>query len=275
MNSSKKLIINADDFGRSPEISTAIERAAQTGLLGGVSVLANGECWEQAVSFLLNTPNLSAGVHLNVVELRPISAAPEVAILTGKDGKFLGLAGLLTRWAVLPFAVSRAVAIEWRAQIERITRWGVCVTHMDSHQHVHAFPPAYRLAVGLCKEYSIPAIRHPRENNNRRSRLISSVALQTSLAIARGLSRTPGLRHNDHFLGFKRAGAYGLEELIDDLRMISNGLTEVALHPSLEDGIPYPKLSGGRELAALIDDSLADSIRRLGIELTTWAVVSQ
>jgi chitin disaccharide deacetylase len=275
MNSSKKLIINADDFGRSLEINAAVERAAQTGLLGGVSVLANGECWDQAVSFLRNTPKLSAGVHLNVVELRPVSTAPEVTILTGANGMFLGLARLLTRWALRPFAVSRAVEIEWRAQIERLTRAGVRVTHVDSHQHVHAFPPAYRCAVGLCKEYGIGAIRHPCENNNRRGRLIPSLALQGSLVIARGLTRSPGLRHNDHFLGFKRAGAYRFAELIDDLRAISNGLTEVALHPSLKDGVPYPKMSGGRELAALMDDSLADRIRQLGIELTTWAAVSQ
>src|SRR5262249_39099175 len=188
---------------------------------------------------------------------------------------FLGLSGLLTRWALRPFAVSRAVAIEWRAQIERLARAGVRVTHLDSHQHVHAFPPAYRCAVGLCKEYCIRAIRHPRKNNNRPGRLISSLALQSSLAIARGLSRSAGIRYNDHFLGFKRAGAYGLSELIDDLRTISNGLTEVAVHPSLKDGIPYTKLSGGRELAALIDESLAGRIRQLGIELTTWAAVSQ
>src|SRR5262249_29211745 len=152
--------------------------------------LANGECWEQAVSFLRHTPNLSAGAHLNVVELKPVSTAPEVRILTGKEGMFLGLSGLLTRWALRPFAVSRAVAIEWRAQIERLARAGVRVTHLDSHQHVHAFPPAYRCAVGLCKEYCIRAIRHPRENNNRPGRLISSLALQSSLAIARGLSRS-------------------------------------------------------------------------------------
>jgi chitin disaccharide deacetylase len=275
MNLSKKLIMNADDFGRCAEVNLAVEQAVRTGLLGGVSVLANGECWEEAVSFLRDHPELSAGVHLNVVEGRPVSRSRQVRMLTGVEGTFFGLTGLLSRWVLRPAAVSRAVEIEWKAQIKRLIQAGASITHLDSHQHVHAFPPAYRCAVRLCKEYGIPAIRHPREHGDLRVRQASGFALQSSLAIARRMSRSNGLYHNDYFLGFKRAGAYGTTELIDDLRAMPNGVTELALHPSVKDGVPYSKLSGARELAALVDESLPSRLRELGIELTTWTEASR
>jgi predicted glycoside hydrolase/deacetylase ChbG (UPF0249 family) len=275
MSSPKKLILNADDYGSCRQVNLAVEQVAKTGILGGVSVLANGECWEGAVAFLRNKPDLGAGVHLNVVEGQPVSAAPEVGILTGRDGSFLGLRILLSQWLLRPIAVSRAVEIEWRAQIERVMRAGLRLKHLDSHQHSHAYPFGYRCAVALCQDYGIPAIRHPGEVNARPMRRMGTLALRTSLAISRIVAGRAGLRYNNQFLGFKRAGAYGITELIEDLRYIPNGLTEIALHPSVEDGVPYPNLSGSRELRALLDDSLPDRIKQLGIELTTWSRVTQ
>jgi predicted glycoside hydrolase/deacetylase ChbG (UPF0249 family) len=275
MNLSKRLIINADDFGACREVNMAVMQIARAGILGGASVLANGMCWQQAVDFLRDNLELSAGIHLNVVEGRAISAAPEVRIITDRDGSFPGLSALLKRWILRPLAVSRAVEIEWRAQIEKLMRAGVWLKHADSHQHLHAFPPAYCCAVRLCQEYGIPALRHPCEKGSLPIRRKSALALQTSLSISQQVARHTRLRHNDNFLGFRRVGAYGVTELIEDLRRIPKGLTEIALHPSIKDGIPYPKLNGDLERKALLDDSLPGRIKRLGIELTTWSTITQ
>jgi predicted glycoside hydrolase/deacetylase ChbG (UPF0249 family) len=275
MNLSKRLIINVDDFGACREVNMAVMQIARASILGGASVLANGICWQQAVDFLRDNLELSAGIHLNVVEGRAISAAPEVRIITDRDGSFPGLSALLKRWILRPLAVSRAVEIEWRAQIERLMRAGVWLKHADSHQHLHAFPPAYCCAVRLCQEYGIPALRHPCEKGALPFRRKSALALQTSLSISQQVARRTGLRHNDYFLGFRRVGAYGVSELIEDLRRIPNGLTEIALHPSIKDGIPYPKLNGNLERKALLDDSLPGRIKQLGIELTAWSTITQ
>ena len=271
MNSSKKLIINADDYGACSEVNLAIEQIAATGILGGVSVLANGECWLQAVDFLRDKPEVSTGVHLNAVEGRPVSSALEIKVLTGADGLFLGIGALLKRWALRPAAVSVAVEIEWRAQIERLMRAGLWVKHADSHQHLHAFPLAYSCAVRLCRDYGIPALRHPLEVATRRGGRDGAQALRLSLAISRRMIRRTTLRHNDYFLGFMRAGAYGITELVADLEAVPNGLTEIALHPSVKDGVPYPTMHGDRERKALLDESLPDRIKHLGIDLTTWS----
>ncbi len=274
MNLPRRLIVNADDYGACPEVNAAVEQLASAGILGGASVLANGGSWREAAAFLRDHPGLSAGIHLNAVEGRPVSTAPAIRAITGEDGSFVGLAALIKRWMLRPIAVSRAVETEWRAQIERLVRSAVRLTHADSHQHLHAFPPAYRCAVSLCREYRIPALRHPRERGARPERRATSFALRASLGISRAVAPCAGLRHNDHFLGFQRAGGYGLAELIEDLRRMPNGLTEIALHPSREDGVPYPNLCGDRERQALLDDSFLAQIKRLGIELTSWEMVA-
>ncbi len=275
MNWSKRLIINADDYGICREVNAAVEQLATASLLGGVSVLANGEWWAQAVEFLRLHPELSAGIHLNAVEGSPITASHEVKAIIGEQGSFVGLGALLKRWMLHPVSVSRAIETEWRAQIERILQSNVRLTHADSHQHLHAFPPAYRCAVRLCHEYRIPALRQPCENGVKPMRQMSSFALRRSLSIARAITPRTALRHNDCFLGFRRAGAYGIAEMIADLQVASDGLIEVALHPSIEDGVPYHNFRGNRERRALLDPSLFNQIKRLGIEITTWNIVTQ
>ncbi len=269
MNLPKKLIINADDYGLCPEVNAATEELISAGLPVSVSVLANGQRREQAAQFLRDHPAVSAGVHLNAIEGPPVSSSPDVSVLTARDGSFAGLSALLKRWVWRPRDVTRAVEQEWRAQIEWLLQSGIALTHADSHQHAHAFPPAYRLAVKLCREYAIPALRWPGERNHQTQRRVSSWSLNASLAIARAVTPS-SLLYNDHFLGFKRAGAYGLSELLADLQTLRPGLTELAVHPSITDYTPYPSLRGDGERRALLDDSFPARVKELNIELTTW-----
>lgn len=273
MERAKKLILNADDYGACEAVNSAIEELALADLLGGVSVLANGEKWEAAVAFLRAQPQVSAGVHLNLIEGRPISDAAKVTILLGKDGQLAGRNSVLLRWLLHPFAVARAVEIEWRAQIERLLQAGIRLSHADSHQHLHAFPPAFRLAVKLCREYQIPALRLPRERNQLKNRQLASLALNANLMVTRQYLKRSSLRCNDHFLGFKRAGEYGLAELLADLETLQAGVTEVALHPSLQNHSPYPTLRGKDERAALLSREFQAQLQKLNVQLMQWSAI--
>src|SRR5262245_55309084 len=271
----RRLILNADDYGLCAEVNAAIEELIVAGRLYDVSVLANGESWESAVRFLQQHPQISVGAHLNAVEGRPVTQSSDIRPLTGADGRFVGLRELLLRWARCPLAVTRAVEIEWRAQLERLRAAKLSISHVDSHQHLHALPPAWRCAVRLARAYGIPGLRLPRECSGLPMRRAATLALDISLTVSKLLSTSLGLRHNDHFLGFKRTGAYGGSELIADLRKLPAGLTEVTLHPSLEDGMPYPRLFGNRERLAALDESLHEQLSDSGIELTTLGAITE
>jgi chitin disaccharide deacetylase len=272
MACSRRLIINADDYGRSSEVNLAIEELALAGRLGGISILANGLVSEGAADFLRRHPRLSAGVHFNAVEGKPLSNAVH-GILTGPEGDLAGLGEIVRRWLLRPGEVGRAVEIEWRSQIERLLDHGVHLTHADSHQHLHAFPAAFEIAARLAREYSIPALRWPRERSAVPLRRAVSTMLRGSLAIARVVSSHNDLVHNDHFLGFRRVGGYGLPEVLADLGDLRNGLTELAIHPSLTDHSPYTALNGDLERRAILNESLPAEINRLGVTLVSWSDV--
>ena len=274
MTSLKRLIINADDYGHCDDVNLAIEQVATSGLLGGVSVLANGERLAPAMSFLRSHSEISAGIHLNVVEGMPLARSADVRGLVGADGRFVSVFRIMKRWLLHPLAVFRAVETEWRAQIEALLKYRVRLTHADSHQHLHAFPPAYRCAVKLCKEYGIPAVRYPGESCARSNRMLQSIALRASLAVSRAGTSGRSLLSNDCFRGFARGGGYGISELTEDLAGIPEGLTELAVHLSMSDGVPYAEISGDRERRALLHESFPAFLKQMGIELTTWETVA-
>jgi predicted glycoside hydrolase/deacetylase ChbG (UPF0249 family) len=264
----KKLILNADDYGACAAVNTAVEELVGAGKLSSVSVLANGSHWEAAVAFLPEHRQVSVGIHLNLIEGRPV--APPARILLGHDGNFLPRMALLRRWLTRPATVTRAVEQEWRAQIERLLQAGLRLTHADSHQHLHAFPLAFRIVVQLCQEYGIPALRLPRESNAIAARQGTAWLLRANLALAQQWTSLGSLRCNDHFLGFKRAGGYGLTELLTDLPQLPDGVTELALHPSTENYLPYPTLRGKDERDAVLSDRFQSALDQWQIPLTNW-----
>lgn len=268
---SRRLILNADDYGLCLEVNGAIEELIARERLSDVSILANGVCWEASVDFLGNNPGVSVGVHLNVVEGLPLNQSDIGQILTGADGRFIGRNRLMARWLMHPRDVTKAIESEWRAQIERLQNTGLNITHLDSHQHFHGFPPAWSCAVKLARQYKIKAMRLPRERHGpAMRRATAALALNASLTISKMFTGSEGILHNDHFLGLRRAGGYSYDDLIEDLRAIPEGLTELAVHPSVTDGSPYSHFKGNRERLAILQASLPEDLDKLGIELVTW-----
>ena len=271
----RRLILNADDYGRCVEINSAVEELIEANRLRDVSVLVNGQLLNSAIRFLKSNAHVSVGIHWNAVEGFPVSQASTIEVLTDSSGEFVGLGRLLRRWLAHPLAVSRAVELEWRAQVETLLNAKLELSHADSHQHLHAFPQAWRIAVKLCREYGIPALRLPRERSQLPLRRAGAWALCASLSVARLLTDSKGLIHNDQLLGFKRAGAYDLATLLEDMRKSPGGLTEIALHPSTTDRIPYAGLLGNQERQALLAPSLPECLAEMEIELTTWRAIAQ
>lgn len=263
----RRLIINADDYGLCDEINAAVAALDATGLLGGVSLLVNGAACAAACAYARQHPQLAAGIHFNAVEGRALTKAEGITNAAG----FLPRGWLMKRWLAYPQAVSNAVEREWRAQIEALLAAGLKLSHADSHQHLHAFPPAFECAVRLCHEYGIPALRLPHEALRDHLRWAGLLGLRVSLRLARWATPARALRHNDHFLGFRHAGHFTLETLRDELAALPAGLTELAVHPSMRDGVPYPDYASGQELAALLAPDFRACLTALQIKIVSWA----
>lgn len=62
----RRLIVNADDFGRSPSINQAVEEAHQHGILTTASLMVNEPAFEEAVAMARANAALGVGLHLTL-----------------------------------------------------------------------------------------------------------------------------------------------------------------------------------------------------------------
>ena len=65
--SRRRLIVNADDFGRTSEINEAVIAAHQRGILTTASLMVNGAAAAEAVGLARQNPRLGVGLHLTLI----------------------------------------------------------------------------------------------------------------------------------------------------------------------------------------------------------------
>jgi predicted glycoside hydrolase/deacetylase ChbG (UPF0249 family) len=84
----KKLIVNADDFGLTEKVNQAIINGHLKGIITSTSLLANGRAFDSAVDLAKRSTSLGVGVHLNLTEGAPFSAALNLHGLVSPGGSF-------------------------------------------------------------------------------------------------------------------------------------------------------------------------------------------
>jgi len=67
-----KLVVNADDFGRSKAVNQAVVRAHLEGVVNSASLMVTGQAVEQAVELARLNPSLGVGLHLVLVRGRAV-----------------------------------------------------------------------------------------------------------------------------------------------------------------------------------------------------------
>ena len=83
-----RLIINADDFGLSHEVNTAVIRAHTEGVLTTASLMVNEEGFGEAVQLARQHPRLGVGLHLSFVCGRSALRQSEIPNLVDAQQRF-------------------------------------------------------------------------------------------------------------------------------------------------------------------------------------------
>lgn len=151
-----KIILNADDLGASEAVNDAIFALIAERRITSATLLANGPSVEHATRRLREFPRCSFGAHLNLTQFKPVGDDPELAPLLGEDGCF---AGNRVREVALGPKLCRAIFREWTAQLERLGRLGVSLSHFDSHHHVHTVPALFPVVKWLQHSSGIRRVR--------------------------------------------------------------------------------------------------------------------
>jgi chitin disaccharide deacetylase len=262
----KRLIINSDDYGRSPDISRGIREAHLHGVVTSTTCMMNIPTTAADIALALReTPELAMGVHLVLSMGRPLVRRETMSSITDENGDFFKYVPLLEQ---VPNMKIEEVKAEWRAQIEAfIQEAGRRPSHLDSHHHASYFSAdLFRAMLELATEYDCP-IRFPFGNN------VSQELEETNRHLT-GLMQEFPVRHPDHFfVDFYDDGATHAD-LLNIINNVPDGTSELMCHPGyVDDAFANESIYNRqreRELTILTDPSIRAAIETNGIELIAF-----
>jgi hopanoid biosynthesis associated protein HpnK len=275
---SKKMIINADDFGLCAGVNRAIVQAHTEGALTSATIMAGMPGFQEAVEMAKSLPNLGVGVHLNLTEGMPISQDIRVKIITDANGKFKYKPGQLAVKALISSEIIRAVEVELAAQIEAVINSGIKPTHLDSHKHFHCFWQFWKIACRLAEKFNIKAIRWPWEpstvcseywprierKDKIRALLIRNLANYCQKIDSRFIK-------TDIFFGLAHTGRMD-DNLWGEIAQTQySGVAEVMTHPGYPEGLVNTRLVKEREVELnALCGSTKQMLQNAGIELVNF-----
>ncbi len=270
----RRVIINADDLGFSPGVTEGILRAHREGVVTSTTLAANMPPADEAVGRLGEVPALGVGVHLNVSQGPALSGAGREA-LADVDGVMRRTAVQVLRRCLLGRRVLDAIEAECDAQVRWLLDRGVTPTHLDSHRHIHAFPPVFRRVARVARRYDVRFVRWHGERlpgagwpacPPKQAR----IRWYTNLFAGLNARAADGLAHPSGTWGVAHTGRIDADWLVLAARRLPPGTIEIMTHPGLADDLD-PELSRLREsrrgeMDALRDAAVAAAFETEGIE---------
>jgi hopanoid biosynthesis associated protein HpnK len=138
-------------------------QAHQKGILTSASLMAGGDAVDEAVEIARRTPTLAVGLHVVIVDGKPVLPPETLGPLVDGRGNFPNApTGLGLRYFFDPVARAQ-IAAEVAAQFSRFAATGLKMAHVDGHQHMHVHPAIFPLTVSLAQRYNAAGIRIPRD----------------------------------------------------------------------------------------------------------------
>lgn len=286
----RKLIVNADGFGFTFGNNKGILECLPAGVIKSVSVNANFPAVEETGRLAAEFPDVSVGVHLDLSVGPCVSDPKDIPDLVNDRGEFLGEG--FRRKALGGLIRHEQMVRELIAQVERLRGYGVSLTHWDSHQNQHLYPPFFRAALEVARRFGIGRMRtHDHylyaRGGGRRLRAgwhllthprRAAVYAATGWQMRR--ARRAGMAMADRLISvglLDDSRKYHRDFWVDLFRTLPTGISEIYCHP----GYPDDTLAGYaqyvqervEELNVLRDPELAAEARRAGVELVSFREV--
>lgn len=232
----KKLIVNADDFGLDAGTVEWTVRGFECGALTSASIMAGMPFTDMAVAWAKVHPEFSFGVHLYLVDERPLSAAKDIpSMVDPRTGKLWTTRQFILRSFAGLIRASDLLR-EMSAQYFAIAATGLPVSHVDGHGHNHRLPQSIRALRALAAAISSgPAARPLRVRRCQdlfcgKPGLLSRVfngPMQRCLSAA-------GFVMTDHFA--MNAGHSDDPQWFSHLlTALPDGITEIGVHPGNDE----------------------------------------
>jgi predicted glycoside hydrolase/deacetylase ChbG (UPF0249 family) len=274
MEEAKYLIVNADDYGRTPGVSNGIREAHLRGIVTSTSALMNMPWIEEDLRIAVReTPDLGLGVHLVLTCGTPLRSPDRMETITGGHECFPDLQEFLRR---LPGVDPEQAAAEWETQIRRfIELTGRHPDHLDSHHHAACFTEAlFEKFLGLARRYRC-GIRIPFPTQSGFCDGLPQQFAGAVMDFVPRLLRKDPVPKPDWFIGTFYDELATYEQLLRILDQLEPGVSELMCHPGFADpallnGSAYGK-PREREVEILTMESIRQVLAGRGVQLINFA----
>ena len=293
VQSKRKLIINADDFGFNREITDGIVESHHNGVVTSTTLMINMPAAEYAVERAPDCPDMSIGLHVNLTAGRPVSDPSEIPSIVGSDGMFLGYQKFFYGANRCQFR-SADLELEMRRQLQKIHDLGLVPTHADSHHHAASCVQPFMIKLKLLKEFGIRKMRTHRgwyradhlaanrfanyvktiKTNLRRGPFRVFYELQHQICFLKGI-RTPNERFGFAKVVSDREMRFDPECIDSFIKAMPEGVNELCCHPGYlsEDPLDEPEFRVVRpiELEFFTGNALRDALDEANVELISYS----
>jgi hopanoid biosynthesis associated protein HpnK len=267
----RRLIINADDFGRSAEINAAVLRAHTNGVLTSASLMVNEEGFDEAVAMARQHPALGVGLHLTLLCGRAALPHAQIPGLVDKRQQFTNCPVTAGTKYFFRRSLQSQLQAEIAAQFEKFRATGLPFDHINGHLHLHLHPTilpivlenAARAGVRTIRLTSDPFRLNARIASGRWAfRILHMVIFRFLGGRSQRLFRQSGIRHTQRVFGLLQDSRVDEGFILRLLPQLPAGDSELYSHPSLTQF--------KHELDALLSPKVKRLIAELGIELVRY-----
>jgi len=240
----RRLIVNADDFGRSDSINRAVIGAHRDGILTTASLMVAEPTCVDAVRLAREHPGLGVGLHLTLLRGRAALPATAIPGLVNAAGEFRsgpvasGIRYFFNR------SLREQLRAELREQFRRFQETGLPLDHVNGHLHMHLHPTVLDLLMQEASALGLERVRLTRDPLRLNLRLAGGAhAYRVSHALiyrvlsarARRALAARGIRHTRHVFGLLQNARVDEPYVLSLLERLPAGDSELYSHPSLDE----------------------------------------
>lgn len=242
----RRLIVNADDFGKSAAINASVVACHREGILTSASLMVGESAFLPAVELARANPRLGVGLHLTLCCGRSVSPAREIPALVNPDGRFPDDPVRAGCRYFFDSTARRQLRLEIERQFERFAATGLVFDHVNGHLHFHLHPVVWPIMLDCCRRWQVQAVRLTREpweldfvrESGRWAYRASHALVFGALAAAvRPALAAGAFRHADQVFGLLQTGRVDEGYLMRLLPELPPGVSEIYSHPSMDEFI--------------------------------------
>lgn len=260
-----------------------MEQAWQQGILTQASLMAGGDAFDEAVEIARRNPGLQIGLHLTLVQGKPVMPAEKIPGLVAANGCFPDNPVEVGMKLFFDPAIRMQLRCEIEAQILKLKETGLPFSHIDGHLNIQMHPTVFTLLTELMPRHGITSFRITRERllenlRHDRTRLLGKV-VERGIFGSLAQFAEPALKKREistavEVKGVLNSGSMTEPYLLAILDRLLPGTSEIYFHPGClpdaEISRRMPDYKHQEELAALLSPRVRERLQQLDISLTNY-----